>query len=112
MFYNCKSLLVFPDISKWDASNVQYMDFMFYGCKSLSILPKISKWNISSLQNIEYMFYNCESLISLCEISKWNYLNVKSKKFFDKCYSSPYFPVNLNKICNYKSFGNINLLSN
>ena len=53
--YECKSLKSLPDLSKWNTSNVSYVDHMFYGCESLKSLPDISKWNTSNLTNISYM---------------------------------------------------------
>ena len=35
MFYGCNSLISLPDLSKWNTSNVKYMNSMFYGCNSL-----------------------------------------------------------------------------
>ena len=39
MFYNCKSLINLPDISKWNTNNVTNMSGMFNGCKKLSNIP-------------------------------------------------------------------------
>ena len=36
MFCECSSLLILPDISKWNTNNVNNMNNMFYGCISLS----------------------------------------------------------------------------
>ena len=35
LFYECKSLVSLPDISKWNTVNVKAMDNMFYECNSL-----------------------------------------------------------------------------
>ena len=46
MFNGCKSLISFPDISKWNTSNVTKMNFMFDGCFNyLNIIPKFIKLN-------------------------------------------------------------------
>ena len=41
LFYFCKSLKSFPDISKWDTSKVTDMSSIFHGCDSLKSLPDI-----------------------------------------------------------------------
>ena len=38
MFYNCKSLISLPDLSKWKTGNINDMQYMFYNCKSLLFL--------------------------------------------------------------------------
>ncbi len=38
LFYDCKSLLSLPDISKWNTNNIVDMSNVFYNCKSLSSL--------------------------------------------------------------------------
>ena len=76
MFYDCKSLLSLPDISKWDTSSVNNMSYMFMNCSSLSSLPDISKWNTSNVNDMSYMFSNCKSLSSLPDLSKWDTSNV------------------------------------
>ena len=86
MFYNCKSLLSFPELSKWDTSNVSNISCMFYNCTSLAYIPDISKWNTSNMKDISCMFYNCSSLCSLPDISKWNTINIKYMfNLFDGC---------------------------
>ena len=45
MFEKCNSLISFPDISKWDISNVNNMNSIFNECISLISLPVISKLN-------------------------------------------------------------------
>ena len=71
MFYNCKSLLSLPDISKWNLHNVSDMSYMFYNCKSLSSLPDISKWDTQNIEDMSYMFNNCYLFISFPNIIKW-----------------------------------------
>ena len=93
MFYECKSLISLPDISKWNTSNVNGMGNMFYGCNSLLSLPDISKWDTSNVEYMSYMFYRCISLISLPDISKWNTSNVKEMSYmFYKCNSLKSLP--------------------
>ena len=85
IFYNCRSLLSLPDISKWNTNNVEDISSMFYNCSSLSSLPDISKWKTNNVKNMSEIFSNCSSLSSLPDISKWNTKNVinMSKIFYD-----------------------------
>ena len=56
MFCNC--LLFNQDISKWDVSNVRYMDSMFFGCNAFN--QDISKWDVSKVKYNPYnIFFNC-----------------------------------------------------
>ena len=41
MFKECKSLLLLPDISKWNISNATHMSCMLDRCSSLFSLPDI-----------------------------------------------------------------------
>ena len=59
MFNDCRSLISVPDISKWNTSNVTYMNNMFCYCSSLVSLPDISKWNTLNVTDIENNFYEC-----------------------------------------------------
>ena len=56
MFRGCKSLISLPDISKWNTSNVKYMNGMFSECNSIISLPYISKWNTSNVCDMREMF--------------------------------------------------------
>ena len=56
IFSRCSSLCQLPDISKWDTSNVIYMNGMFSLCISLSFLPDILKWDFDNVNSIDSMF--------------------------------------------------------
>ena len=56
MFYNCKSLISLPDISKWNTNNVIDISEMFYNCSSLESLPDISKWNTNNVIDMSSLF--------------------------------------------------------
>ena len=72
MFYNYRSLLSLPDISKWNTNNVHNMNGMFWDCESLLSLPDISRWNNNNVNNI-FMFENCISLLSFIKLkNKYN----------------------------------------
>ena len=44
------------------------MSRIFSGCHSLMVLPDVSKWDISNVNNLENAFAHCNSLISLPNI--------------------------------------------
>ena len=46
------------DISNWDVSNVEDMDFMFSESKFTGENGDISKWDVSNVKNMKYMFYD------------------------------------------------------
>ena len=104
MFYNCQNLKSF-DISNFDASNVQNMNYaffnrtkltsldMFFGCSSLKSLD-ISHFNISSITNGINMFYICENLIYL-DISNFKTQNKILTNMLGNCPSLKY--INLNQ---------------
>ena len=88
IFYNCSSLVILPDISKWNTSNFIEMIGLFFSCSSLVSLPDISKWNIDKVTDISSLFSNCSSLSSLPDITKWNTnKNRKMKSLFSDCFS-------------------------
>ncbi len=64
MFSCCKSLLLLPDISKWNTSKVTDISSLFSCCK-LSSLPDISKWNTSVNHYYLYLFFQNGILIIL-----------------------------------------------
>ena len=70
MFRRCTSLISFPDISKWNTSNIKDMNSLFRRCTSLISLPNISKWNIEKVEDMSDMFRKCTSLISLPDLEK------------------------------------------
>ena len=99
MFYLCSSLTCLPDISKWNTSNVKNMTSMFSKCKSLVYLPDISKWDISNVKYMGWMFNECSSLKSLPDISKWDISNVKDiDNMFSQCSKDLNIPDKFNKI--------------
>ena len=93
MFYNCKSLISLPDISRWDTSNVIYMKYMFYSCSSLKFISDISRWKTGKVEYMCNMFDKCESIKCLPDISNWDMSNVNNLSyFFNKCKSLQYVP--------------------
>ena len=64
MFYQCSSLTNLPDISKWNTSNLNYMNGIFEECLSLSYFPNISKWDLSQVNNLDY-FLDCINSLSI-----------------------------------------------
>ena len=63
MFFSCSSLTSL-DLSGFNTTNVNKMNYLFYGCSSLTSLD-LSNWNTSNVTNMGNMFYNCSSLTSL-----------------------------------------------
>ena len=63
------------DISKLDVSNVQYMDYMFYNSSFTAENGDISKWDVSNVDSMYYMFYHSKFN---GDISNWNVSNVKN----------------------------------
>ena len=63
MFYNCRSLISLPDISKWNTANVKDMTCMFYNCSSLKSFPDISKWKLNKELDKKDMFNGCDERI-------------------------------------------------
>ena len=63
IFEDCTSL-EYLDLSTFDTSKVENMDYSFCNCSSLTSL-KISNFKTPTLYNIKYMFYSCSSLTSL-----------------------------------------------
>ena len=55
LFY-LRMLIELPDISKWNAKNIQNINYIFSECKNLVFFPAISKWdNIKlNLENGEF----------------------------------------------------------
>ena len=65
LFYKCSSLIILPDISKWNTTNVTDLSDIFAECSSLSKLPDISKWNTTNVTNLSEneFFDGCLSLL-------------------------------------------------
>ena len=63
LFYGCKKLKFFPDISKWNTNNVNNISNLFNGCKEIKILPDISEWNTSNIINMNNLFYSVKIYI-------------------------------------------------
>ena len=79
------------DISKWDVSNVKYMQFMFDGYENFNC--DLSKWDVSKVKNMKGIFSWCIKFN--CDLSKWDVNNVTDMSFmFDSCKN---FNCNLSK---------------
>ena len=61
---------IFPNISKWNVSNVINMNNIFGICKSLKSLPDISKWNTENVTNMEFLFNHCISFYLIYQYGK------------------------------------------
>ena len=70
------------DISKWDVSNVKYMQFMFDGYENFNC--DLSKWDVSKVENMKGMFSWCIKFN--CDLSNWDVSKVENMSFmFDNC---------------------------
>ena len=79
------------DISKWDVSNVKYMQFMFDGYEKFNC--DLSNWDVSKVENMKGIFSWCIKFN--CDLSKWDVSNVTNMSFmFDSCKN---FNCNLSK---------------
>ena len=84
MFYNCKSLISLPDISKWNTHNVTDMSGMFHECSSLKEL-NLNNFNTINVTNMSGMFSTCSSLKEL-NLNNFNTNNVTNMKYmFEGC---------------------------
>ena len=93
LFCDCQSLIELPNISKWNTSKVNNMSFIFSKCKSLTSIPDLSNWDMSNVKNMSYFFCNCENILNLPNISKWETNNVNNmSSFFAGCVSLLYLP--------------------
>ncbi len=84
MFYRCEKLESVGDISKWNVSKVTDMNSMFHGCKYFN--QDISGWNVSNVENMRNMFCDCKSFNQ--DISKWDVSSVTdTRNMFCDCKS-------------------------
>ena len=93
MFYGCKSLIFFPDITKWNISNLIDMNSQFSYCESLLFFlkndnNKYKKLDNLKVEDISNLFSGCKSLTSLPDISNLKTENVTDmNSMFKGCYS-------------------------
>ena len=108
LFSFCKIISI-PDISKWDASNFEYIDHMFLYCFNLKSLPDISKWNTSKVKSITNLFTDCRSLEYIPDISKWGTNNLESISdlFSGRCLLKSLPDISNWKTTKIKSFHNV-----
>ena len=97
-----------PDISKWDVSNVESMEYMFMHCikfnsdisewdtrnvktmhsmfvRCYEFNQDISKWDVRNVEDMRYMFRDCKKFNQ--DISGWNVVKVKKNNYmFEDCF--------------------------
>ena len=84
MFQSCFKL-EFIDVSSFDTSNVDIMNFMFVDCFKLKGIKGINKLNTKKVTNMTGMFENCLSLKYL-NIENFDTSNVTNMSYmFNKC---------------------------
>ena len=77
MFAYCEKLKSVGDISNWDVSNVKNMIGMFYHCSTLKYVGDLSNWNVSNVKTMQHVFSSCEKLKSVGDISNWDVSHVE-----------------------------------
>ena len=86
MFFECSELKSVGDISGWNVSKVTDMGVMFFKCEELESVGDISKWDVSKVINMSYMFAFCKKFNQ--DISSWYVTNVTDMKYmFYRCES-------------------------
>ena len=74
------------DISGWDVSNVESMQYMFFECSELKSVGDISSWDVSKVTNMNSMFYRCKKFNQ--DISEWDVSKVSDMSYmFGYCKS-------------------------
>ena len=63
------------NISDWDVSKVENMEYMFYDCKKFDC--DLSKWNVSKVKNTSSMFALCYKFKGK-GLENWNVSNVEN----------------------------------
>ena len=82
MFYDCKNFDC--DLSKWNVSNVISMSSLFNGCKNFKG-KGLENWDVSKVENMQDMFEGCKKFTGK-SIENWNISNVKYMDYmFDNC---------------------------
>ena len=85
MFYDCSNITEI-DLSNFDTSKVEKMDYMFHGCSSLTSLD-LTNFETSKVTTMDYMFQKCSSLNTL-DLSYFNTSLVTSMAYmFSECSS-------------------------
>ena len=71
------------DLSRWDVSNVTYMNGIFSFCYKFEG-KGVENWDVSAVNSMYAMFYNCKNFNA--DLSQWNVSNVTDmKSTFDGC---------------------------
>ena len=90
MFYDCKNFDC--DLSKWNVSNVISMSSLFNGCKNFEG-KGLDKWDVSNVKYMNGLFYRCSNFNY--DLSDWNVSNVETmENMFTYC---PIFDCDLSK---------------
>ena len=63
------------DISEWDVSECECMDYMFHNCYFTGDNGNIDKWDVSKVKSAKGMFTRCSFNK---DISKWNFKSLKN----------------------------------
>ena len=69
IFKNCRKIETI-DISGWDISNADSLEYMFASCNSLYYIIGLSDLDVSKVNYFDYMFCMCSSIKQL-DLSNW-----------------------------------------
>ena len=70
LFENCNSLTEL-DLSWWDTSKVTTIQSLFNGCTNIKMIKWIENFNTEEVSNMYWVFFNCKSIIEL-DLSWWD----------------------------------------
>ena len=84
MFRGCSSLTSI-DLSRFNTTNVTYMNCMFNNCSALTSLD-LSGFNTSNVTDMGYMFNGCSNLETIYVGNEWSTASVTNgEEIFDGC---------------------------
>jgi surface protein len=70
------------DISQWNVSNVENMNYMVLSCENFDC--ELSMWDVSNVEEMNFMFSECKKFD--CDLSNWDVSNVIHMRYmFNMC---------------------------
>ena len=86
MFSECSSLIILPDITKWDTSKVINISNLFSFCSSLVYFPNIDEWKTAKCIYMRDVFLDCINSVNYEDIFREIYGNTIYIKIENKSY--------------------------